>query len=405
MVGNLLLPLAEALRVLDNTLAGYRPVLTEWISTREAGGRRLAVDEQSRLDLPPFDKAAMDGYAVLGGDERDEYKLLGVVAAGTAASFRLVPGTAVKVMTGAPVPDGCGRVIERERARESDGLVWIESRGASVNICWRAEDVQQGQLLLKRGRRLGAVEIATLIACGVNAVKVYKPVTLALISTGAELADGPAGLDDGMIINCNGPLLTALAADHGLAVGLEATIGDDADLTARVLGEALNCADIVVISGGVSEGDYDCVPGAVRSLGMRTHFNRLAVKPGKPTLFASATDGILLGLPGNPVAVYLMFHLLVLRAAGRLCRIELEPRFVEARLLREYSCTAGHRATFLPARLTADGALELLDYHGSAHLSALIDADGFALVPAGVSSLAAGAGVSFMPLGGRWGDA
>jgi len=399
------LPLDEAYCLLDQALVSWPKTGTETVPTRTAKGRRLAANQYSRLDIPPFDKAAMDGYALLAGDDRQEYRLLGTTAAGTDKVLTLEPGSAVKVMTGAAVPPECGRVIERELVKENGAVIHITGRGASCNICRRGEDIKHGQLVMPRGRRLGAVELANLISCGLEMVEVFKPVSLAVVSTGNELASGLAELKSGQIINSNGPLLTALAEEHGLIVQDEITVGDDLSATEQVLREVLDKADIAVMSGGVSEGEFDYVPRAIKQLGLQLHFNRLAVKPGRPTTFATAPGRILFGLPGNPVAVFLMFHLLVLRAVGHLYGIKLEPRTFRRPLAQRISGATGQRRTYAPARLSSGGTLALVEYHGSAHQAALLAADGFAVLPAAATSLEAGDRIGFMPLLMEWDNA
>lgn len=400
-----LTPLAEALRLFDRALAGWPRVGTETVATSEGQGRRLAADQHSRLDIPPFDKAAMDGYAVLAGDERDRYRLVGTTAAGAGTAGQLEAGTAVKVMTGAPVPAGSGCVIQREFTSEEDGFVSVLERGVADNICRRAEDVRRGQLVAERGRRLGALEIANLVSCGIGSVEVYKPVSIAIISTGDELVERIEQLGPGKIINSNGPLLAALAGQYGLEVQREVTIADDPAEIEQALRESLEAADLVVLSGGVSVGDFDYVPAAIERLGMQVHFSRLAVKPGRPTTFATAPGWILLGLPGNPVGVYLMFHLLALRAVGHLYGLSWEPRDFRLKLSQEVTRGNGERLEYVPARLLGDACVELLEYHGSAHQATLLKADGFAILPIGRTEFPAGCEVQFMPLGMGWSNA
>ena len=158
---------------------------------RRARGRVLAADQTSRVDLPPFDKSAIDGYAILTGDERESYRLLGTVAAGQAGALTLSSGTTVKVMTGAPVPAGAARVVMQEQTEERDGVVSIVRRGGAVNICRMGEDVRRGDVILKAGARVEALEIANLVACGITELEVVRPVRLAIISTGNEIVGPP----------------------------------------------------------------------------------------------------------------------------------------------------------------------------------------------------------------------
>ena len=389
-----MIPLDEAFRILDETLAEVKAP-GETIRVREALGRILLTDEVSRLDLPPFDKSAMDGYAIIDGDEPEEYHLLGTVAAGEVGRQRLVPGSTVKVMTGAPVPTGTGRVVMVEHAEEQGPMVRVHKRTGPSNICRQAEDVRRDDVVLRAGTILDALDIANLIACGITKVQVARPLRLAIISTGEEIVDSPKLLTPGKIMNVNGPLLTGLAKEHGLTVVGEQSVPDDRQLIAEAMRTALEQADIVVLSGGVSAGDFDFVIEALADIGLTLHFSRVAVKPGKPTTYASGQGKVVFGLPGNPVSVYLMFHLFVLRAVALLCGVELEGRKLSLPLGSAFRRRKAERTEYVPCRLTRDNTVEPAEYHGSAHLTALMQADGFFVVPMGVVAIAAGEDVIF----------
>jgi molybdopterin molybdotransferase len=403
-----MIEMADAFAIVDARLARPAPA-AETLPVRAAVGRILAADQHSRLELPPFDKSAMDGYAILPDDERDEYRLLESVAAGQTPTAKLAPGTTVKVMTGAPVPAGAGRVIMREFTEEAGEAVRVHRHGSKSNICVCGEDVRIGDLILPAGRRIDALDVANLVSCGVTDVAVALPVRVAIISTGDEIVDDPAELAPGKIMNANGPMLAGLAAAHGLAVVAEQSVSDDLEETAAALREALEAADIVILSGGVSVGDYDFVVGAFDRVGLAVHFASIAVKPGRPTVFASPEEGseqapgkAVFGLPGNPVSVCVMFHLFVLRAAAVLCGADPGPRQLRLAMAANYRRRKASRAQFVPARLTETGAVEPLEYHGSAHLLAFREADGLLHVPRGVEELAAGEEATFLPTWGGW---
>jgi molybdopterin molybdotransferase len=384
----------------DEKLAGVRAE-GEIAPVRRAAGRALLEDAVSRLDLPPFNKSAMDGFAVLGGDEREAYRVLETVPAGAVGAERLVAGTAVGVMTGAAVPDGTGRVIMVEHTRRDGDTITVTERRSAVNICWQGEDVRRGDVILEAGAVLGPLEIANLVACGVTDVRVSKPVRLAVISTGDEIVDSPDDLRPGRIMNSNGPLLGGLAAAFGMNVLCEELVPDQRDATAAVLASALEEAEIVVLSGGVSVGEFDFVTDALSDAGLTVHFTRVAVKPGKPMTFASAPGKVAFALPGNPVSVYLMFHLFVLRAAARLMGARSPVHLYPVPMGADFHRRKTERTEYVPCRLN-DGTAEPLDYHGSAHLAALTSSDGFFIVPKGVAAIAAGDSVLFMPRVGGW---
>jgi len=370
------------------------------VAIREARGRVLATDQRSALDLPPFDKSAMDGYAILADDVRESYRLLGTTAAGKTSAFSLASGTTVKVMTGAPVPAGAGSVVMQEHTEERDGVVKVLRRSGAVNICRMGEDVRRGDVILKAGTRLGALEIANLIACGVTEVEVVRPVRLAVISTGDEIVERPDQLEPGKIIDTNTPLLEALAQDHGLAVVSIARIVDDRDATAQAIRAGVEAADIVVLSGGISVGEFDYVHDALADLGIVELFSGVAIKPGRPLTCARAAAGaFVVALPGNPVSVHLMFHLCVLRIAALLSGADPDRREVQLELGKRFGRRVTERQEFVPARVSETGVVVPVEFHGSAHLTALMEADGYMIVPIGPAELPAGSKVRFFPLG------
>ncbi|MCX8052627.1 MAG: molybdopterin molybdotransferase MoeA [Armatimonadetes bacterium] len=395
---NRAISIEEALAIVDETMGTVRPV-AETVALRNALGRVAFADQRSRLDLPPFDKSAMDGYAVLADDECDEYEVVETVPAGHTGTKELTPGTTVKVMTGAAVPKGTGKVIILEHCEEHSGRVRILKRDDAENICRRGEDVRAGDVVLNSGTILGPVEIANLIACGITEIEVAKKPRAAILSTGDEIVDSPEHITPGKIMNSNGPMLTALAAQYGMEVVLERSVPDDLEATKKALYEAIHKSDITIISGGVSVGDYDCVTSALHKVGLAVRFSQIAVQPGKPTVYATSSNGkAVFGLPGNPVSVFLMFHLLVRRAVDRMTGRKSQRREFVLPLASMFRRRKAERVAFVPASITDQGALEPVEFHGSAHLASLLCADGFFRVPIGVTELAKGSKVVFMPL-------
>lgn len=392
-----MIPLDQAFSILDETLEGFR-LPGETLPVSAALSRVVIADQKSRLDLPPFNKSAMDGYAVLPGDDRDEYRLIETVPAGKLGTRKLVEGTTVKVMTGAAVPAGAGRVIMQEDTQEHGDKVKVFKHGGPAHICKQAEDVKTGDLILKAGARVGALEIANLVSSGITEVEVSRQPRLSIISTGDEIEDDPGQIRPGKIMNSNGPMLAALAKQHGLPVISQRRLLDDEETTRRGIRAALEEADIVVLSGGVSVGEFDYVLGALDEAGLQVRFSRVAVKPGKPTVFSWSGEKCAFGLPGNPVSGYLMFHLFVLRAAARMTGAQPPVREIRQRLDKDFSRRKLERLEFVPARLTGDGMVAAVEFHGSAHLAAVLSADGFFQAPVGIPTLKAGDDVIFSPL-------
>ena len=389
------IPLSEALEIIDRVLREVKlPV--ETVPVGQALGRTVVSDQVSRLELPPFNKSAMDGYAVMADDERDGYRLLEVAPAGAVPTKRLEPGTTTKVMTGAPVPEGTGKVIVVEHTSVADGTVRVHQHGGAANICFRGEDVRAGDVILHGPTVLGPIEIGNLVACGITEVEAAARPRVGILATGGEIVDSADALGPGKIMNSNGPMLAALCRRHSMSVVSEAIVSDQRAATAAAIGDALEKSDLVLISGGVSVGDFDFVCPALADAGLRVHFNGVAVKPGRPVTFAAGQGGVVFGLPGNPVSVYLTFHLFVLRAARLLAGRAPDSRRTSLPLAQDYERRRAGRTAYVPCRLSQDGEVTPVAYHGSAHLRALLHADGFFAVPEGTSHMRAGEKVAVL---------
>lgn len=356
----------------------------------------------------------MDGYATASTNSNNTYQLLATVAAGAAPSVETLhqhARTTIKVMTGAPVPQGATVVVPVEMTSEQNGVVTIHALPKTSNICQRGEDMRCGDLVLERGTPIDPIAIANLAACGITSVPVQRRLRVAIIATGDEIADdfselgygenGNKSSSDSKIMNSNSPMLHALCIKYELEVAANLKVADDYDLTVQTLQKALHehHADIVLLSGGVSAGDFDYVTQTLAAVGAKIHFNRVAIKPGKPITFASTAEHkLIFGLPGNPVSVYLTFYLFVLRAVrtilgmNKITKIE----YYQFPLANSFQRAApAKRIEYIPCRLLADGTLQLLKSHGSAHLAALLSCDGFCVISEHITTIARGDTVSF----------
>lgn len=392
-----MIPLEDAQELIDRTL-GRLDLEREVLPVRSALGRTLATDQSSRLDLPPFDKSAMDGYALPeGGGTR--YQVRETLPAGSAPVAPLQPGVAVKVMTGAAVPPGTARVVRVELVRHEGPWIEVRQHDQDAHVCKQGEDLRRGDLVLGAGTRLGPADVGNLVAAGIVEVEVLRAIRMAVFSTGEEITDDPAKLRPGVIMDSNGPMLAALAQNWGLEVTRQERLGDNRRQTADAIRAAFDRADMVVLSGGVSVGEFDFVGPALADAGLTRHFQSVATKPGKPTTYASAANRAAFGLPGNPVAVFLTFHLYVLRAAARLLGTPWPVRALRLSLAGEFRRRNAERREYLPCRLDSEGRLVPLEYHGTAHLAALRQADGLFAVPRECLWIGAGEQVEFLPVG------
>jgi len=292
---------AEPLPVRDRPLA-------------DAGGCVGAVTITSRLDVPDFDNAAMDGYALRASDSAGAsesspvtLRRVATVAAGDAPGIRAGSGEAVEIMTGAPLPAGCDAVLPVEKADSSagDGRVrFSRPAQAGQNVRRRGEDFTAGTPLLDAGRLIGAPQLMALAAGGIDRVAVRGPARVAIVATGAELAEQGTPSGSGVIRDANGPYLRSAVPAFGAQLAGFSLAGDRPADVSRAITHAAAGADLVITTGGVSAGRFDVVPAALAELGGEVLFHKVSIRPGKPILFARLSDQrYLLGLPGNPVAV------------------------------------------------------------------------------------------------------
>ncbi len=383
------------------TTLGSRTLGVEKLPLPAALGRVLATDVVSTLDMPPFDRVTMDGFALAGEERQTRLAVVGEVRAGQTWTEPVQPGAAIKVMTGAPAPLGTGKVVPIEQTREFGGYVDIEPHALASDrrhVAPRGQDLRAGDVVARAGARLDPVRLADLVACGVAGVEVYRQPRLAVMATGDELITDPAMRRGGQILNSNSPLLHGVLRSHGYPVEILSVVPDEPRMTRDRINAALAVADVAVVTGGVSTGDYDYVPLALDELGLQILITRVAIKPGKPLTFAVGERGIVFGLPGNPVSVFVTCHLFVLPALALLEGTRRPLKVIFLPLATPYRERATLREQFLPARLSGTGEVALLTYHGSGHLHTLASADGFVRVPPETETMAAGTRVPFWPV-------
>ena len=340
-----------------------KPLPAEEVPLDEALARVLAQDVAADRDLPPFDRSAMDGYALRAEDVAEAPRALDVVGevrAGELPSFGLAAGQAAKIMTGAPLPHGATAVQQVEKTRPLDEFrVTIEaSVAAGQNVAPRGSEVRAGDVVLERGRLVDPAAIAVLAATGHARVRVARRPAVAVLVTGDEIVEVAATPSAAQIRNSNGPALAAQARLAGASVRLLGIAPDSREATVAALGDGLANADVLLVSGGVSAGDYDLVEPALAELGTTLFFTGVAIKPGAPLVFGRRGETLVFGLPGNPVSAQVTFELfaraalLKLQGATALSR----PR-VGVELASAFKNRSGRRC-HLPARVRfEDGRL------------------------------------------------
>jgi molybdopterin molybdotransferase len=344
--------------------------------------------------MPPYDKALMDGYAVRSGDlpeGRGELRVLEEITAGQVPQKALTAGAASRIMTGAPMPVGADAVVMVERTQmRGDGRVWIDDRPVKPgqNVLTRAREMRAGEVVLKAGTVLRPVEFGLLTAVGQATPCVVPKPKVAVLSTGDELVEAPLAPGPGQIRNSNGPMLLALAARDGQPRYLGIARDRLDSLTPLVQGGLEQ--DVLVLSGGVSAGTLDLVPGVLKEAGVAAHFHKVMMKPGKPVFFGTRErDGrrtLVFGLPGNPVSSLACFELFVRPALRRLAgHTEAGPRTVLAQLAEDFRY-ATDRPTYHPAHLETTAAawrVQPVPWFGSADLRGLTRANALLVLAAG----------------------
>jgi molybdopterin molybdotransferase len=353
-------------------------------------GAVLAEDVVSDLDMPPYDKAMMDGYAVRSADlpaGRATLAVVEEVTAGRTPRHTLQAGQATRIMTGAPMPAGADAVVMVERTRMDGDRVLIEDRTPKPgqNVMPRGREMRRGETALSAGSVLRPQELGLLATVGRTSARVHPAPRVAVLSTGDEVVEAGERPGPGQIRNGNGPMLCAQTARAG---GLPHYLGiarDSVDSLAPLVTEGLR-ADVLLISGGVSAGKLDLVPGVLDGAGVKPHFHKVEMKPGKPVFFGTRGDTLVFGLPGNPVSSLVCFELFARPALRRLAgHREAGPPLVRAALAEDYAYRTD-RPTYYPA------VLELVDsgwrvrpvpWYGSPDLRGLTGANAFVVFPPG----------------------
>ena len=400
-----MITVAEALTIVRGACP---PLAEEEIPLAEAVGRVLAREVVSDVDWPPFDTSAMDGYAVRVADLEASRTLVerpGLVAAGSPPGPPLTPGEAVRVMTGAPLPEDAEAVVPVEDVdvqREAGRIATARVPRAGEHVRRRGESVAAGAVLIRRGRRLGPADVALAALAGREPVPVRRRPRVAIAVTGDELVPpgavpGPAQLRDS-----NGPMLAALCRLRDWPAVMRPAVADEEAAVRRLFAEAGGAEDVLVTSGGVSAGDLDLLPGIARDAGFELLFHGVAVRPGKPVAFGRRGQTLWFGLPGNPVSTSVCFHLFVRLALDSLEGAEpAGPELVPAVLTREIRIR-GKRETYRDARLEAlEGALRVspIESRGSHDLAAHARANALIRIPAETERLPEGTRVDCLRLG------
>lgn len=388
---------------LDQILSRVEPLGVELVDVMAALGRVLAEPVVSRRELPPWPNSAMDGYAIRSADTRGapaDLAVVGRIVAGAVPPRALGPGEAMRIFTGAPLPEGADAVVPQEDVEAAGGRVVVSRRvepGAFVRPA--GEDVRAGDRVVGPGHVVGAAEIGLLATLGYTRVRVHRRPRVAILSTGNELADLGAEPGPGQIPNTNTYSLMAQVVEAGGEPVNLGVVPDRLESLVERLRWGL-AADVLVSSAGVSVGELDLVREALTQCGAELHLWQVAMRPGKPITFGSLEGRPVFGLPGNPVSAMVTFELFVRPALRRMqgCRAVERPR-IWARALDAIANPGGRRGYLRVTLAREDGGYgaRLTGDQGSGILRSMVLADGLAVVPPG-TTVVAGARVEVIVL-------
>lgn len=386
-------------KAMEIIMTDVRTTGSERVDFNEALYRILVEDVFSDVDMPPFNKSAVDGYACRFADLQQPLHVLEVIAAGSLPSRGIGPGECIKVMTGAMVPEGADTVIMVEDTEETEaGVIRFTSGKTATNIAWKAEDVKNGDKVLEKGLLIMPQHLAIMASVGcVNPLVARQP-HVAVLSTGDELVEPYHAPRPGSIRNSNGFQLAAQVKDAHCLVSYLGIIPDNEQATQQAISHALENFDMVILSGGVSMGDFDFVPRIMKQNNVEILFRKVAVKPGRPTVFGRTHKSYIFGLPGNPVSSFINFEIFAKPLLYRMMGHNHQPGELSLPLAMDLVRKKADRMEWLPVKFSGEGSVIPVNYHGSAHIHALSLAQGLMCIPQGISEIKKGAPVHVRPI-------
>ena len=362
---------AEAIEPLDPIRAPLGDVL----------GRVLREDACAREDMPPFDRSAMDGYAVGVDDDSERYRIAGEARPGVRPDFTIHAGECARIFTGAEIPHGASLVLKQEDVRVEEGWMIVETQPRANYIRRRGEDARAGDRLLRSGLRLGPAEIALLANLGVVTPLVSPACRVAHFATGDELVDPAEEPGPSQIRDSNSALVRAFVETQGGVMTYHERVADDADVLASRLGQALDAGcDLLLISGGASVGAYDFGRSSLERLGFQLRFTKLNLRPGKPLALATRGRQAAFVLPGNPLSHLTVLHCVVRVAFERFAGVTPAWRVVNARLRAGMQIGGDGRDTLWPGRMDfeeGEPVVEALRWQSSGDITGMAGLNAF----------------------------
>lgn len=371
----------------------------EKVAMMKSLNRVLREDVLSDMNMPPFDKSAMDGYACRREDIANELEVVETIQAGYKPQFEIGKNQCAKIMTGAMIPTGADCVIIVEEVEQLyDNKIKYRKDKTADNICYKAEDVVAGQKLISAGTRITEKEIASLALTGcVEPVVSLKP-RIGIITTGDEIVEPTSVPKESQIRNTNAYQLIAQCESFGCETKYYGIANDtENEITFAIEKAKLEC-DLILLTGGVSMGEFDLVPAILKKTGFDLLFEKVAVQPGKPTVFGKCENTFVFGMPGNPVSSFIVFEFFVKDFLAGLMGLKNYIKTLRLEMAFDFKRKRDERLARIPIKINSDGKVESIEYHGSAHISSLSFADGIISIPIGVSEIKKGTVVDVRPI-------
>ncbi len=361
--------------------------------------RVLAEDIKSDIDMPPFNKSAMDGYACRREDFHEFLTVIETIPAGYRPQKVVNKNECSKIMTGSIVPQGADCVVNVENTEiTTDNKIRITDNNTPINICYQGEDIKRGEFVLSHGTLILPQHIAVLANAGISAVPVYRKPRISIITTGSELREpGGVPLPEGCIRNSNSYQLIGQVQRMFIEPDYLGIADDTENSLNLLIQKALSGSDVVLISGGVSMGDYDLVPAVLAGNGVNILFNMVAMQPGKPLTFGIKDKTAIFAFPGNPVSAFFLFEIMAKPFIYKLMGHDYNTKMFPLIAGVDFKRKRGDRKTFIPIKIE-NGKVFPVEFHGSAHINSLCDAEGIISFPLGVLEIKKGETVQVISL-------
>lgn len=383
-----MIPFEEAYQIVINNAL---PIGSEQVTIFNALHKILTEDIVSDIDMPPFNKSAMDGYACRKEDIENELTVIETIPAGYVPKEKINKNQCSKIMTGAMIPEGADCVVMVEdTAILTQNTIRYTGKNTKENICFKGEDIRKGDVVLKKGTKIMPQHLAILAAVGCTKPTVSIQPKVGIISTGNELVEPMKKPSISQIRNSNSYQLYAQVKSAGGTPTYYGIAKDTEESIELLLKKAMNENDVILISGGVSMGEYDFVPDILKRNNFKILFDKIAIKPGKPTIFGISDAAACFGLPGNPVSTFIIFELLVKPFLFKMMQYNYKIVNIPMRLGKTISRRETDRMLIVPVVILEEGIIAPLEYHGSAHINAYTEANGIITIPKDISEIKEG---------------